>query len=49
MKAVQITEFGSPEVMKYVDVTDPTPGESEALVEIQAAGVNFTDVYKLIP
>ena len=45
MKAVQITEFGSPEVMKYVDVTDPTPGESEALVEIQAAGVNFTDVY----
>ena len=44
MKAVQITEFGSPEVMKYVDVTDPTTGESEALVEIQAAGVNFTAV-----
>ena len=45
MKAVQITEFGGPEVMKYQDVADPTPGEGEAVVEIQAAGVNFTDVY----
>jgi len=45
MKAIQITEFGGPEVMKYQDVSDPTPGEGEAVVEIQAAGVNFTDVY----
>ena len=45
MKAMQITEFGGPEVMKYTDVADPTPGEGEAVVEIQAAGVNFTDVY----
>ena len=45
MKAAQITEFGGPEVMKYVNVADPTPGEGEAVVQIQAAGVNFTDVY----
>ncbi len=45
MKAMQINEFGGPEVMKYQDVADPTPGEGEAVVEIQAAGVNFTDVY----
>ena len=45
MKAVQIAEFGGPEVLKYVNVPDPTPGEGEAVVEIQAAGVNFTDVY----
>ena len=44
MKAVQITEFGGPEVMKYVDIDDPTPNSGEAVVEIQAAGVNFTDV-----
>ena len=44
MKAVQINEFGGPEVMKYQDVADPVPGEGEAVVEIQAAGVNFTDV-----
>ena len=45
MKAVQITEFGGPEVMKYVDVSDPTPNDGEAVVAIQAVGVNFTDVY----
>jgi NADPH2:quinone reductase len=45
MKAMQINEFGGPEVMKYQDVADPTPGEGEAVVEIQAAGVNFTDIY----
>ena len=45
MKAVQINEFGGPDAMKYQDVPDPSPGDGEALVEIQAAGVNYTDVY----
>ena len=45
MKAVQIDEFGGPEVMQYREVADLTPGEGEALVAIQAAGVNFTDIY----
>jgi NADPH2:quinone reductase len=45
MKAVQISEYGGPEVMKYQDLPDPTPGEGQALVQIQAVGVNFTDTY----
>ena len=45
MKAVQIEEFGGPEVMQYRDVADPAPGDTDALVEIQAVGVNFTDIY----
>ena len=45
MKAVQITEYGGPEVMKYLDLPDPSPGDGQALVEIQAVGVNFTDTY----
>ena len=45
MKAVQITEYGGPEVMKYQDMPDPSPGDGQALVEIQAVGVNFTDTY----
>ena len=45
MKAVQINDFGGPDAMKYQDVADPTPGEGEAVVRIQAAGVNYTDVY----
>ncbi len=45
MKAVQITEHGGPEVMKYLDLPDLVPGEGQALVNIQAVGVNFTDTY----
>jgi NADPH2:quinone reductase len=45
MKAVQISEYGGPEVLKYRDVPDLTPGRGEALVGIQAVGVNFTDTY----
>ena len=45
MKAVQITEHGGPEVMKYLDLPDLIPGEGQALVNIQVVGVNFTDTY----
>ena len=45
MKAIQIMEHGGPEAMKYQDVAALTPGEGQALVEVQAVGVNFTDVY----
>ena len=45
MKAVQIDKYGGPEVMQYRDTDNPTPGEADALVEIQAVGVNFTDIY----
>ena len=45
MKAVQINEFGGPEAMRYQEVADPTPGPGEAVVAIEAAGVNYTDVY----
>ena len=45
MKAVQITEYGGPDVMKYVDLPDPIAGPEQAVVDIQAVGVNFTDIY----
>ena len=45
MKAIQITEYGGPEVMKYAEVPDPIAGDGEALVKIEAVGVNFTDIY----
>lgn len=43
MKAVQIDQYGGPDVLNYRDVADPAPGPGEALVDIQAIGVNFTD------
>ncbi|PKB60417.1 MAG: NADPH:quinone reductase [SAR202 cluster bacterium Ae2-Chloro-G1] len=45
MKAIQITEFGGPEVMKYQDLSDLSPGDGQALVQIEAIGVNYTDTY----
>ena len=45
MKAIQIKQTGGPEVMELVDLPVPHPKSSEAVVKIQAAGVNFIDVY----
>lgn len=45
MKAIQIQEYGGPEVLQYVDLPDPTAGPDQAVVDIQAVGVNFTDIY----
>jgi NADPH2:quinone reductase len=45
MKAIRVHATGGPEVMKLEDVPAPTPGRGEALVKIDAIGVNYTDVY----
>src|SRR5215218_5673743 len=46
MRAVQITEFGGPEVLNVVDLPDPTPGDGEQLFEVSTAGVNFADTHQ---
>jgi NADPH:quinone reductase len=43
MKAIQLTEFGGPEVLKYVDVEKPNPKSNEVLIEVKAVGVNYAD------
>src|ERR1700680_1884720 len=45
MKAIQVKLTGGPEVMELVDLPVPQPKSNEAVVKIQAAGVNFIDVY----
>ena len=45
MKAVQIKQTGGPEVMELVDLPVPQPKPNEAVVKIDAAGVNLIDVY----
>jgi NADPH2:quinone reductase len=37
---------GGPEVLEYKEVRDPTPGDGQVLVRVEAAGVNFRDVYE---
>jgi NADPH2:quinone reductase len=45
MKAIRVSQTGGREVLQYVDLATPTPGAGEALVRIEAIGVNFIDVY----
>ena len=44
MKAIRIHDFGGPEVLKYEDRPSPSPGQGEAVINLQAIGVNFADV-----
>jgi NADPH2:quinone reductase len=48
MKAIRIHEQGGPEVLRYEEVPVPAPGEGEARVKVEAAGVNFIDIYQRI-
>jgi NADPH:quinone reductase len=45
MKAVQIEEFGGPEVLRHVEVPDPEPGEGEVLIDVARSGINFADTH----
>jgi NADPH:quinone reductase len=45
MKAIQIEEFGGPEVLQYVEVPDPSPKLSEIVVNVKRIGVNFADTH----
>src|SRR5947207_10562408 len=45
MKAIQVARVGGPEVLTLVDLPVPVPKPHEALVQIEAVGVNFIDVY----
>ena len=38
MKAIQIQEFGGPDMLEYVDLPDPIPAEGEVVVEIAPGG-----------
>jgi NADPH:quinone reductase len=45
MKAIRVSQTGGTEVLQYVDIDTPKPAPGEALVRIEAIGVNFIDVY----
>ncbi len=48
MKAIRVHALGGPEVLTYEDVPEPTPKAGEALVKVEAAGVNFIDIYQRV-
>ncbi len=48
MKAIRVHQYGGPEVLVLEEFPTPQPGTGQALVKIEAIGVNFIDVYHRI-
>lgn len=46
MRAIQISEFGGPDVMKFVELPDPVPGTGEVLLDVTAVGINYADTHQ---
>jgi NADPH:quinone reductase len=46
MRAVVVTENGGPDVLELQDVDVPEPAPGEVLVDVEAIGVNYRDVYE---
>ena len=46
MRAIVVTRHGGPEVLELQDVPAPEPGRGELLVDVEAIGVNYRDVYE---
>jgi NADPH2:quinone reductase len=46
VKATVVTRHGGPEVLEVREAPEPEPGPGELLVDVEAVGVNFRDVYE---
>jgi len=47
VRAIQITEFGGPEMLRLAELPDPEPTGDLVLCEVLAAGVNFADTHQV--
>ena len=46
MRAIQMSEYGGPEVLQLVELPVPAPGDGEVLVKVNRAGLNFADTHR---
>ncbi|TYB39332.1 quinone oxidoreductase family protein [Actinomadura chibensis] len=46
MRAIQITEFGGPEVLTVADLPEPSAGPGHLLIDVSRAGVNYADTHQ---
>ncbi|MFC9977064.1 zinc-binding alcohol dehydrogenase family protein [Spirillospora sp. NPDC127200] len=46
MRAIQITEFGGPEVLTATELPDPVAGPGQVLIDVSRAGVNYADTHQ---
>jgi NADPH2:quinone reductase len=47
MRAIQIEEFGGPEVLRLVELADPEPSTGHVLIRVSRAGVNYADTHQI--
>jgi NADPH2:quinone reductase len=45
MRAIQMSEFGGPEVLELVELPAPEPGPGDVLIKVSRAGLNFADTH----
>jgi NADPH:quinone reductase len=45
MYCIEVARLGGPEVLSYVEKSQPSPGPGEVLIKAEAIGVNFIDTY----
>lgn len=45
MRAIVITSQGGPDVLQYAEHPDPVAGPGEVVIDVEASGVNFIDIY----
>src|SRR3954453_19993370 len=46
MRAIQVQEFGGPEVLQVADVPRPEPGRGQVLIRVTRAGINYADTHQ---
>jgi NADPH:quinone reductase len=46
MRAIQVKEFGGPEVLRLVDIPTPEPGDGQVLIRVTRAGINYADTHQ---
>jgi NADPH:quinone reductase len=46
MRAIQMQEFGGPEVLQLVELPTPEPAEGEVLIKVGRAGLNYADTHQ---
>jgi NADPH2:quinone reductase len=46
MKAIRVHEAGDADVLREEEIPDPVPGPGEALVRVDAVGINFIEIYQ---
>jgi len=46
VQGIRVAEYGGPEVMKFAEYELPEPKQGEARLKLEAAGLNFIDIYQ---